>query len=152
MPLNVTVHLHDKRWKKLLRPYCKTVRDTCEEALPNGQYEIAVVLADDAFIKALNRDFRGKNSPTNVLSFPSDGLPEKGAKQKYLGDIVMALETVEREAKSQKKLFKHHAIHLLVHGTLHLLGYDHEQEDDAEAMESKEIKILKKLKVNNPYL
>ena len=105
--------------------------------------EMTVVLADDAFVKNLNRDFRGKNKPTNVLSFPGDG---------HLGDIVLAFETIERQAKEQNKTFKAHVQHLLVHGTLHLLGHDHMEEAEAEKMESLEIKILKELGVANPYL
>ncbi|NBX02785.1 MAG: rRNA maturation RNase YbeY [Alphaproteobacteria bacterium] len=104
--------------------------------------EITVVLADDAFVKNLNRDFRGKDKPTNVLSFPGDG---------HLGDIVLAFETIEREAKEQQKTFKAHVQHLLVHGTLHLLGHDHIKDAEAEKMEALEIKILKELGVANPY-
>lgn len=148
MPAEISVQLKAERWKTLLRPYCKTVRETCLAALPvkyaRGNCEITVVLADDKFIKSLNRDFRGKDKPTNVLSFPGE--------EEHLGDIVLALETIECEADAQGKSFKDHTKHLLVHGTLHLLGYDHERDIEAQIMEEKEIKILKKLKVNNPYL
>ncbi len=145
------MQLHAPGWKAVLRPYCKTVRETCAAALthrgvgrPRGTLEIAVVLADDAFVRTLNRDYRGKDKPTNVLSFPGEG--------EHLGDIVMALDTVLAEAKEQGKRPRDHAIHLLVHGTLHLLGYDHIRDKDAVEMERLEIKILKKLKVDNPYL
>lgn len=136
-------------WKAKLRPYCKTVREACLAALAAQpkkgarKGEISVVLADDAFVRELNRTYRGKDKPTNVLSFPSG---------EHLGDIVLALETVAREAEQQGKSFKAHAQHLLVHGTLHLLGHDHEQESEAEVMEQLEVKILKKLGVANPYL
>ena len=144
---DISIQLHAPAWKGKLRPYCKTVRQACEAALTSERKlkgaEITVVLADDAFVKELNHSYRGKNKPTNVLSFPGDG---------HLGDIVLALETIEREAAEQKKTFRAHAQHLLVHGTLHLLGHDHEQEEEADAMEAKEIKILKKLGVANPYL
>jgi len=105
---------------------------------------MAVVLADDAFIRELNRDYRGQDKPTNVLSFPGEDA--------YLGDLILAYETVEREAREQGKSAKHHAIHLLVHGTLHLLGYDHMVAKDAARMEALEIKILKKQEIDNPYL
>lgn len=146
-PHDITIQLQDARWKTRLRPYCKTVRAACESVLLSRKVhgEIAVVLADDAFAQQLNRDYRGKDKPTNVLSFPND---EAG----QLGDIVLAFETVEREAAEQGKSFKHHAVHLLVHGTLHLLGYDHEIEKEAARMEKLEIKILDKLGVANPYL
>ncbi len=147
----ITVQLHDAQWKKLLRPYCKTVRNACETTLTfrgvkkiRGASEITVVLADDAFVRGLNRDYRGKDKPTNVLSFPGD-IP-------HLGDIVLARETIEREAKEQGKTFRDHAAHLLVHGTLHLLGYDHMKAKEAEIMEALEIKILNKLAISNPYL
>lgn len=110
-----------------------------------SNFEIAVVLADDKFVQALNRQYRGKNKPTNVLSFPSD---EEGE----LGDLILAIETIEKEAQEQKKKFRNHAIHLLVHGFLHLLGYDHLEKKQAEIMECLEVKILKRLGVSNPYI
>lgn len=160
------MQLQAQAWKQRLRPYCKIVRDTCMAALEDTklasqrcQFEIAVVLADDAFIRTLNHTYRGKNKPTNVLSFPADENIErriksltKGQKDYALGDIVLALETLERECEEQQKTFRHHTMHMLVHGTLHLLGYDHEDDKMASQMEKKEIKILEKLGVKNPYL
>ncbi|MDE3060386.1 MAG: rRNA maturation RNase YbeY [Pseudomonadota bacterium] len=144
--MDIAVQLHHPRWKTLLRPYCKTVREACQAALAATRQkgEIAVVLADDAFVRDLNKTYRGRDKPTNVLSFPGDG--------DYLGDIILALETVEREAREQGKTARDHAKHLLVHGTLHLLGYDHEREGEARRMEALEIKILRNLSVANPYL
>jgi probable rRNA maturation factor len=164
--LDVTVQLQAQAWKQRLRPYCKIVRDTCGATLEDTKlasqrcrFEIAVVLADDAFIKTLNHTYRGKNKPTNVLSFPADEHIErriksltKGQKEYALGDIVLALETIERECEEQQKSLRHHVLHLLVHGTLHLLGYDHEDDKQASQMEKKEIKILENLNVKNPYL
>ena len=144
----IAIQILDPRWKTLLKPYGKTVRDACGAALQKMS-EMTVVLADDAFIRELNKTYRGKDKPTNVLAFPEGGSPQAGA---YLGDLILALETVEREAKEQGKSFKEHTTHLLVHGTLHLLGYDHEGEKDAAHMEALEVKILKKLNVGNPYL
>jgi len=152
LQLEVTVQFLDVRWKTALRPYCKTVRSVCHAVLDDAKlaktgqhFEMAVVLADDAFIRDLNHTWRGMDKPTNVLSFPSG---EKAA----IGDIILAFDKVAREAKEQGKSVRDHAIHLLVHGTLHLLGYDHIRESDAKAMEAREIKILKKLDVSNPYL
>lgn len=111
--------------------------------------EISIVLADDNFVQNLNKTYRGKNKPTNVLSFPQD--PEPGAGEINLGDVVLAYQTVKKEAQSQGKSFMDHASHLLVHGILHLLGHDHENDEEAKEMESLEIKILEKLGIKNPY-
>jgi len=105
--------------------------------------ELSVVLADDGFVQNLNRDYRDKDKPTNVLSFPQDS--------PMLGDVVLAYETVKREAEEQDKAFEDHAAHLLVHGVLHLLGYDHENDEDAEEMEALEVEILNGLGIANPY-
>lgn len=104
--------------------------------------EITILLADDARLKSLNTAFRGKSKPTNVLSFPSaDG-----------GDIAIAHGVVTREAKEQGKRFADHAIHLVVHGVLHLGGHDHIKPNDAQAMEPLEVKILKRLGIGDPYV
>lgn len=161
MKSDITVQLKDPRWKSLLRPYCKTVREACEAALQiSGDRcqltEMTVVLADDSFIGDLNRTYRGKNKATNVLAFPNENLSPDSCyltpPVKHLGDLVLALETIGREAKEQGKSFKDHTKHLLVHGTLHLLGHDHMKKREAETMEALEIKILKKLGIANPYL
>ena len=106
--------------------------------------EVCVVFADDAFQRDLNRRFRGRDAPTNVLSFQSD--------PPLLGDIVLAHETVFGEARAQGKLVADHISHLLVHGMLHLMGYDHQSEEDRLRMESLEIAILQELGVSDPYL
>ena len=103
-----------------------------------------ILLADDARLKTLNHDFRGKNKPTNVLSFPSD-------EKDYRGDIALAYGVTKAEALAAKKNFADHARHLVVHGVLHLAGYDHERESDARVMEPLETKILAKLGVPDPY-
>ena len=114
--------------------------------------EVSVVLADDAFIRRLNRDHRGKDKPTNVLSFPLEDA-DAGAKRRQLllGDVVLAYRTIRREAKEEGKRLESHAAHMLVHGTLHLLGFDHAQSRAARIMEGHEVRILKRLGVPDPY-
>lgn len=108
-------------------------------------HELSISLVSDLQMKKINFQFRGKNKPTNVLSFP-------GLDQFFLGDIVIAYETLAREAKEQNKKFNDHLTHLILHSILHLLGHDHEEEKAAEKMEKLEIKILHQLGISNPYL
>jgi probable rRNA maturation factor len=110
---------------------------------------VSLLLGDDVSIADLNKQFRGKNGPTNVLSFP----PATGAEGEpgFLGDIALAAETIVEEANFQGKRFEHHAAHLVVHGFLHLLGYDHEKPADAEAMEARERTILASIGIEDPY-
>ena len=120
--------------------------------------ELAIVLTDDSAIRALNRRWRGRDEPTNVLSFPASvrPIPAKAAKRKkpphLFGDIVIAYETTAREAQAQHKPLRDHLAHLAVHGFLHLLGYDHEGEEQAAAMEALEIAVLARLDVPDPYI
>jgi probable rRNA maturation factor len=119
-------------------------------ATPDTQdAELSVLLTDDAEIRALNAQWRQQDKPTNVLSFPA---PSSGNMQpKMLGDIVIAYETTAREAETEHKPFEHHLSHLTVHGFLHLLGYDHELDDEAETMERLEREILARLDIADPY-
>jgi probable rRNA maturation factor len=119
--------------------------------------ELAIVLTDDESIRAMNGQWRGKNRPTNVLSFPAarsarTEVARNRGGHRHLGDIVIAYQTTVREADAQCKPFNHHVAHLAVHGFLHLLGYDHESPADAEAMERLEVAVLAGLRVPNPYL
>lgn len=107
--------------------------------------ELSVLLTDDAHIRALNRDYRGKDKATNVLSFP---VPPPAP---LLGDIVLAYETVQKEAREKKICFEDHLIHLVIHGWLHLQGFDHQNEAEAHEMESLEILALSRLGIDNPY-
>jgi len=115
------------------------------------QAELAVMLTDDAGIRVLNHDWRGVDKPTNVLSFPAITLPDGSRQPRALGDIAIAYETTRREAESENKPFGHHLSHLAVHGFLHLIGYDHETDDDAETMEELERQILARLGIPDPY-
>jgi len=171
----VTLHLqlvhkaYGKQWFSLKA----CVKAACKAAFAHEHVsgvELSLVLADDAAVKALNRDFRGKDKPTNVLAFPSCAAADSGRmtadKKKtvsrkpssvsggeaaYLGDIIISLDTVAREAKEQGKPFEHHLAHLVVHACLHLLGHDHMKKAEAVRMEAKEIAILKGLGIANPY-
>ncbi|MFL9823874.1 rRNA maturation RNase YbeY [Rhodoplanes sp. SY1] len=120
-----------------------------------GPRELAVVLADDATVKTLNARYRGKDTATNVLSFPAvpgaTGAAGDDAAPVLLGDVVLAFETVRAEAERDGTPFAHHLGHLVVHGVLHLLGYDHETESEAEAMEARERDVLASLAIPDPY-
>ncbi|MEP1230258.1 MAG: rRNA maturation RNase YbeY [Litorimonas sp.] len=111
----------------------------------NARGELSVVFTDDAHVTQLNRDYRGKDMPTNVLSFPTP-FPEK-----LQGDIVLAYETIAREAGDKHIALRDHVLHLLIHGFLHLQGYDHPDEARAEIMEAIEISALRSLGIDNPY-
>ena len=113
--------------------------------------ELAIVLTDDSAIRALNRDWRGKDEPTNVLSFPAQEPCADRRAPRMLGDIVIAYETAAREAEVECKPLMHHLAHLAVHGFLHLVGYDHEASEEADAMEGLEVAILARLGVPDPY-
>lgn len=111
---------------------------------------VSLLLGDDAAITAMNSQFRNKQGPTNVLSFPPAETGGAGA-EGFLGDIALAAETIAMEAEAQGKRFEHHAAHMAVHGFLHLLGYDHANEVDAEKMEARERAILAALGIADPY-
>jgi probable rRNA maturation factor len=140
-------------WREALpeaEALCSTAaRAALREAAPGlAAVELAIVLAEDEAVRALNRHWRGQDKPTNVLSFPVAQAPEG---PRLLGDIVLACETIAREAKEQGKSLADHVSHLVVHGTLHLLGHDHEKEDEAERMEHLERRVLATLGVADPY-
>lgn len=113
-----------------------------------GNGEIAILLTDDASIRKLNRQWRDQDRPTNVLSFPAS---ESGQHAAHLGDIVVAYETLSREAAAEDRPFAHHLAHLVIHGYLHLLGYDHKSDSDAAQMEELETSLLGKLGIRDPY-
>jgi probable rRNA maturation factor len=119
-----------------------------------GDSELAIMLTDDAGIQTLNRNWRGIDKPTNVLSFPAlQPLGERQADDapRILGDIAIAYETTRREADEEQKPFDHHLSHLAVHGFLHLIGHDHKKNQEAETMEALEREILSRLGIPDPY-
>jgi probable rRNA maturation factor len=141
----VNVVLLDPAWRKALPGVERLVRKAARAATADAKRSLTVALADDRRVRTLNARDRKKDRPTNVLSYPSG---ERG----YLGDVVLARQTVWREAKSQGKTPADHVAHLVVHGTLHLLGYDHEtSEADAERMEALERRLLARLGIADPY-
>jgi len=124
----------------------------------NSEVEVSFLFTGDAEVQVLNREYRGKDKPTNVLSFPDTELTQENLAEALtyneplvLGDIAFAEETIKTEATEQNKSFLDHATHLTIHGVLHLLGYDHIEEADAEEMEQLEVQILTKLNIDNPY-
>jgi probable rRNA maturation factor len=121
--------------------------------LPAERLEVSLLLTNDSQVQDLNRDYRGQDKPTNVLSFAAldadSPIPPDGPI--LLGDVIIARETAEREAADEDKTLAHHLSHLVVHGVLHLLGYDHMEDDEAEEMESLERSILAGLGVPDPY-
>lgn len=118
-------------------------------ALMDGA-DVSVMLSDDARVREVNRAWRKMDKPTNVLSFPA-AEADRISSSPFLGDIILAFETVEREAVDEGRPFADHVAHLMVHGFLHLIGYDHETDEDAERMEALETKVLAELGIADPY-
>jgi probable rRNA maturation factor len=118
---------------------------------PPAGCELSVVFTDDESIRRLNAEWRARDKPTNVLSFQAFPVKRGGPLPPMLGDVVLAFETVGREAREEAKPFEAHLVHLIVHGFLHLVGYDHEGEQDAEEMEGSERRILARLAIPDPY-
>jgi probable rRNA maturation factor len=148
----ICVEIEDAGWSQLL-PDCEAVVQNAARTALSGDlrhpaegYEVTILLTDDATVQDLNCRFRGKNAPTNVLSFPA-----LESARPYLGDVAMARGVCVTEAKAQGKSLADHLAHLTVHGVLHLLGYDHEADSEAEVMEDMERSILNRLGVRDPY-
>jgi len=149
----VDIVVQSARWRSEPEAEMTVRRAIAEAAVATsirGAAELAIVLTDDTAIRALNRAWRGLDEPTNVLSFPAGKVSARDAPAP-LGDIVIAYETTAHEAATEGRPFAHHLAHLAVHGFLHLLGYDHESDDDADAMEDLERTILARLDVPDPY-
>lgn len=145
MSVKFELNIASKLWQGFKpRPIIKRALTEIAKFEDIDACEVSILLTDDAAIQILNRDYRGKDKPTNVLSFSQDD-------DVLLGDVAMAYETLAREAVEQEKTFEQHFTHLLVHSVLHLLGYDHEEKHDQKDMEQQEIDILHGLKIPNPY-
>ena len=154
----IDIAVDDDRWASVTPDLDAFVIRAVETALaaapmvPDGDVEISVLLTDDATVQNLNKRWRGKDKPTNVLSFPAPPQPAHAGAARPLGDVVLAYDTMLRESEEQSKPLSHHLAHLLVHGTLHLLGQDHETgEAEAEAMEALEVVVLRSLGIPDPY-
>lgn len=146
--ISIDLIVEDDSWAALgdLEALCRRALDAACKIAPVEEGNLALLLADDATLHQLNLDFRGKDKPTDVLSFPS--LPMD---RPFLGDIAVGFAISMADAAAQQKTPADHLTHLLIHGYLHLLGYDHETEDEAAEMEALEIKALASLGIANPY-
>ena len=148
--IKLFINIENEDWNgkvKNLYSYSLKVVNKCFNVV--GQFikkgmELNLILVDDKFIQKINNDYRGKNKPTNVISFETGD-------ELLLGDIFMSYDTLVREANEQNVSFLDHYTHLLCHGVLHILGYDHITDKEAEEMEALEIQILKEFKIANPY-
>jgi probable rRNA maturation factor len=147
--MSLSIEIEDESWNQISG--LAELVTTAVSACPTGGRPIAFVLLGDAEMHALNKQWRGKDHATNVLSFPSAKMPLPEGEIAPLGDIVMAYGVVAREAAEQHKPIAHHVSHLVVHGVLHLLGYDHENDHEAELMENQERAILASLAIADPY-
>lgn len=161
--ISLQISVEDARWQKVSNVSIETFLETyinstlnhpgIESNVPQN-VEVSILLTNDEEIKDLNRQYRGKDKPTNVLSFPQEVDLSSMCDLEacvLLGDIVLSIETIQLEAVQQQKSMHHHLAHLIVHGTLHLLGYDHETDMEAEEMEALEIDILRQHCITNPY-
>ena len=161
--LDVLIDVDDERWLEwhsadqwhiLLHKIIQQVLNDLNVLI---KVEVSILLTNDDEIQRLNQEFRNKDKPTNVLSFPNlteDELlnANRNSPHPYLlGDLALSFETILKESLAEKKTFLDHFNHLVVHGMLHILGYDHETDDEAESMQEKEIMILNTLNINNPY-
>lgn len=151
----IEVEIEDERWLESLSDAFHIVNKAISATLKATDFDVeadlVVLLCDDAEMRQLNKEFRQKDKATNVLSFPAPIEFQIKGEMAHLGDIALGFETCVAEAKEQAKTLKNHLSHLCVHGCLHLLGYDHEKDNDAETMENLERQILKELGIDDPY-
>ncbi|TJV02657.1 MAG: rRNA maturation RNase YbeY [Mesorhizobium sp.] len=153
-PVEIDISIEAGDWPaeaSLARLVDRAVAAAFAETGAAGHSELSIVFSDDAHTRTLNADWRGKDKPTNVLSFPAFPHVKDGPLPPMLGDIVLAAETVAREAALEDKPLENHITHLVIHGLLHLMGYDHETDTEAEAMEAVERAALARLAIPDPY-
>lgn len=150
---SITIQVQSPLWEA--EPAAEqTVRDAIAAAaatLSTADNEVSILLTDDKAIRLLNREWRGIDKPTNVLSFPA-ATTKASVRMPLFGDIVIAYETLKRECADEDRIFLHHLAHLTVHGFLHLIGYDHLAEAQAEEMEGLESKIMTRMQMPDPHL
>ncbi|MER8804927.1 rRNA maturation RNase YbeY [Mesorhizobium sp. M0998] len=154
LPVEIDIAIEAGDWPDeavLMRLVDHAVSAAFAETGADGRSELSIVFSDDARIRTLNAGWRGKDKPTNVLSFPAFPFARGGPLAPMLGDIVLAAETVAREAALEDKPIEDHISHLVIHGLLHLLGYDHETDAEAELMEATERAALARLAIPDPY-
>lgn len=152
--VEIDIVIESPRWDGSPATAESWIRQVVDKAVPaeHSGRELAIVFTDDTAVRALNARFRGYDKPTNVLSFPPPSFAVTGPGEAApLGDVVIAFETTQAEAAAQGKEFFHHVTHLLVHGVLHLLGYDHLADAEAELMEMRERAVLGELGIPDPY-
>lgn len=149
--MNLSIELEAGDWNAI-SGLEDCIGEAAGAALPKGEERsIQVLLTSDAEMRAINHQWRGIDKSTNVLSFPAGYQPLPKGEVAHLGDLVLAWETVAEEAKEGNIDLNHHISHLIVHGILHLLGHDHMDDTEADAMEAKETKILAGLGIDDPY-
>ncbi|TPI31077.1 rRNA maturation RNase YbeY [Mesorhizobium sp. B3-2-1] len=154
VPVEIDISVEAGDWPdeaSLARLVDRAVDAAFAETGATGRSELSVVFSDDAHIRSLNADWRGKDKPTNVLSFPAFPHVKGGPLPPMLGDILLAAETVAREAALEDKPLENHICHLVIHGLLHLMGHDHETDAEAEEMEAIERAALARLAIPDPY-
>lgn len=149
----VSIAVDDSGWDRFpgLEDMTRAAIAAAAKGIADENIEVAILFTGDDAVAKLNTEWRGKPSPTNVLSFPAEDFPVPAGEARPLGDIVLAAGVVTREAALQGKTLPHHATHLIIHGFLHLLGYDHQDEGEAHEMETLEVAILKGLGISDPY-
>jgi probable rRNA maturation factor len=154
--IEIDIRIASSAWRAALPNPAAAVRRAAVAALKaelpaKAKTGLSILLTDDAEMRKLNAGWRAKNKPTNVLSFPAENAVDPARPPAYLGDVALGLATCQREAREQKKTLADHVAHLTVHGVLHLIGYDHMDDEQAEAMEPLETQILAGMGIADPY-